>query len=234
MQTYVAISVQVIATEHVAKVVNLVVPKKMTLKPQDMTHIAIALFSKYDDDVNFLQSLAHKADNSLLFKQLFMIILLTVSCIAIVYLRSNAELQRWNQAYTSSKKELASTINTTMDIDVRNEKNLKKIVERCEEGFKTAHKRWFAFVKQKERSYLEYLQDLSVRIDKASLGLDITKLLLEPEKVTMTGKLKDFEALEVFEEELAELDLLQLVEKPRELSFTVHLKVKDKGQHGNN
>jgi len=230
-QDYLNIQIQEISIEHIVKSLKVVIPKKMALKPQDITQFAIALLSKYNEDTNFLQSFAHRIDNSLLYKQLLMIVVLSISCIGAVYFKSSLELQRWNQAYISSKKELVSKVDQIMGVDLKSEKNLKKIVERCEEAFKASHKRWFAFVKQKERSYLEYLQDLSVKIDKESIGLDLTKLMIEPEKVTMVGKLKDFEALEVFEEELAELDLLQVVEKPRELSFTIQLKVKNKGQH---
>lgn len=234
VQSYLEIPVQEISVDQLVKSLKIIVPKKVKIQAQDVTYIALGLFGKYNNDVNFLKNIAHKADNSLLIKQLFVIVALTLSCIGAVYFKSSSELQRWNKAYVASKKELVSTIDTTMGIDVKTERNLKNIVQRCEDAFKASHQRWFAFVRQKELSYLEYLQDLSIRIDRASIGLEITSLLLKPEEVTMKGRLKDFEALQVFEEELAELELLQVVEKPRELSFSIQLKVKDKGQHGHN
>lgn len=229
-QNYITIKVEELSIDTILKSLQITVSKKIEIKLQDITFLAIMLLDKYNNDVNLLEGITHRIENSLLYKQLAAIIILSITCIAAIYLHSSSELQRWNQAYLSSKKELIAKIDQSMGLDLKTEKNLKRIVERTQEAYKAAHKRWFAFAKQKERSYLEYLQDLSVRIDKDSIGLDVSKLMIEPEKVTMVGKLKDFEALEVFEEELSELDLLQVVEKPRELSFTIQLKVKNKGQ----
>ncbi|MBI2353248.1 pilus assembly protein PilM [Candidatus Dependentiae bacterium] len=200
---------------------------------EDITNLSVALFNKYNDNCNLLKTSAQKNETSLLIKQLLMMVALTMGCLGGLFWHSSQELQRWNHAYLSSKKELTTSIQQSMDVDLKSEKNIKDIVAKTEEKLKTERKLWFSFSKQTEQSYLEFLQDLSLQIDRESIGLELKKLTITPEMVTLVGSVKDFESLEVFKEELSELKLLQLLEKPRELSFTVKLKVKDKGQNDN-
>jgi hypothetical protein len=71
------------------------------------------------------------------------------------------------------------------------------------------------------------LQELGSKIDRVSLGLDLKKMSMKDKEIILQGKVKDFEALETFEEELMELKGLELKDRPRELVFTVSLFVQD-------
>ena len=114
-----------------------------------------------------------------------------------------------------------------MHIDLFQEKNVKIIVEKTEAKLKSEKNLWLAFSTQQEHSLLEYLQDLSIHIDRATLNLQIKNMHLEYYKVTMTGSLKDYSDITVFQDELLELQLLQPTEQIRDLSFTLQLKPKN-------
>ena len=202
-------------------------PKDEQLRIDQVANMSVALLAA-DDEINLLRSFTHKSEMILFYQQFFFIVFFTIITIGGVYWTSSIELQRWDRSYISSKKELISTIEQKMRVDLQGEKNLKSMVEKADETLKKRHKLWFSFSKQTEQSYLEYLQELSVAIDRESLDLKIRKMSLEPDKVSIAGSVKDFEALEVFEEELLALKRLALVEKPRELTFTIDLKVKNK------
>lgn len=214
---------------------------KKPFSVSSVSNLATVIFGKYNDSCNLLKSFANKNDNILLSKQLGMIILLTVAAIGGVLWHSLSELQRWDRAYVTSKKELTTALQTTMGIDVKSERNLKDVVTKAEATLKNEHKLWFSFSKQTEQSYLKYLQDLSVHIDREAIGLDVKKLVMRPDLVTITGALRGnpsydledgFAALPVFKEELSELTYLQLVEEARSPElFTIQLKIKDKGSH---
>jgi len=195
---------------------------------EQISNLATGLFGKYNNSCNLLKTFASKMDNRLFYKQFSVILLLTVGCIGGILWHSVSELQRWDRAYNASKKELAAILEKTMQLDVKKERNLKDIVTKAEEKLKYERKLWFSFSKQTEQSYLEFLQDLSVHIDREDIGLDLKRLSMDPDKVTLAGSLKEWEKLEVFKQELSELELLQLVEEPRELTFSIQLKVKDK------
>ena len=89
---------------------------------------------------------------------------------------------------------------------------------------------WFSFSKEAEGSLLEYLQDLSLAIDRESLGLVITRMKIDFDEITIIGSVPNFESLQIFEEELLELKQFDIEQKPRELSFTVKLRAKSKGE----
>jgi hypothetical protein len=114
-----------------------------------------------------------------------------------------------------------------MHIDLHGEKSIKTISEKAEDKLKSEKALWSAFSAQQQHSVLEYLQDLSVQIDRSATGLQVKSMHLDYEKVSMTGTVKSFETKDVFEEELQSLQLLQLLEKPRELSFTIQFKPKE-------
>lgn len=204
---------------------------KITLKTDDhhfsIISLALGLFMHFEPDVNFLKSVAQKSDNALLTKQLLMIIFMTTLCLGTTFWRSSMLLQEKETAYNSSKRQLVQAIEQRMRLDLRGEKSIKTILEKAEEKLKTEKALWFAFSAQQEHSVLEYLQDLSVQIDRSALGLQVRNMHLDYEKVSMSGNVKNFESLDLFEEELASLQLLQLLEKPRELTFTIQFKPKE-------
>jgi Tfp pilus assembly PilM family ATPase len=204
---------------------------KITVKSEDqhfsIISLALGLFMHFEPDVNFLKSVAQKSDDALLNKQLLMIVFMTTLCLGATFWRSSMILQEKETAYNVSKRQLVQAIEQRMRLDLRGEKSIKTILEKAEEKLKTEKALWFAFSAQQEHSVLEYLQDLSVQIDRSAVGLQVKSMHLDYEKVSMSGNVKNFESLDLFEEELSSLQLLQLLEKPRELTFTVQFKPKE-------
>ena len=195
-------------------------------------NLALGLFMHFEPDVNFLKSVAQKSDDSLMNKQLLMIVFMTTLCLGSIFWRSYIILQEKETAYNVSKRQLVQAIEQKMRLDLKGEKNIKTILEKAEEKLKTEKALWFAFSAQHEHSVLEYLQDLSVQIDRSAVGLQVKSMHLDYENVSMTGNIKPFEntefqRLDLFKEELQELRLLQLVEQPREVSFTIQFKPKE-------
>jgi hypothetical protein len=213
---------------------NITTRLKIGIKSDDghisIINLALGLFLHFEPDVNFLKSMAQKSDNSLLNKQMLMIIFMTTLCLGTTFWRSSVLLAEKEAAYNASKRQLVQAIEQRMRLDLRGEKSIKTITEKAEEKLKTEKALWFAFSAQQEHSVLEYLQDLSIQIDRSALDLQIRSMHLDYEKISMSGSVKNFESLDLFEEELASLQLLQLIEKPRELSFTIQFKPKETGK----
>jgi len=198
-----------------------------TIGSEQTKLLAANLWIHTDQDCNFLQEAARKSDSHVVHVQLLVMLVVSIICLGGMWLRSSQELQKWQSSYNSSKKQFSQVIEQRMGIDLKGEKTLKTIVEKVEETYKRDRLLWFSFMKQNESSVLEYLQDLSMAIDRVSIGLDLRQMHIDFEKVTMTGSVKSFEALDTFEEELQELKLLKVVDKPRELSWTILLQPKD-------
>lgn len=189
--------------------------------------LIVPLSAAHFGDANLLAMQENKRSIFLLFKQLLALILVTVLSLGGLYFYSNLQIKKWNTAYLSSKKEVGRMVEDQMNIDVRRMIRPSLIVDAAKETVEREKKLWFSFSKQSENSFLEYLYDLTTKIDRASIGLDLKKLIIDYDQIIMQGKVKNFDALETFEEELMELSKFTLVEKPRELVFTVKLDVKD-------
>lgn len=204
---------------------------KISMKAEDhsvpLMSIGLGLFTHFEPNVNFLKLVVQKSDQILFNKQIAVTVLMTLLCIGATFWRSFTLLQEKESAYLSSKKQFMQSVQQQMHLDLKNEKNIKLVVEKAEDVLKREKALWFAFSAQQEKSVLEYLQDLSIQIDREAIGLQLRQMHLDFQKVTMTGSVKSFEALDIFEEELLSLQLLQVIDKPRELSFTVELKPKE-------
>lgn len=226
-QTFFNNTIEIIHSTAVAQRLNI------TIKSDDQTFsfisLALSLFVNFEPNVNFLNLIAKKDDYSLLNKQLIMIVMMTILCLGSIFWKSSMILKEQETAYNSSKRQFMQAIEQRLHIDLHGEKSIKTMLDKAEEKLKKEKALWLVFSAQQEHSVLEYLQDLSVQIDRASVGLQVRNMHLDYEKVTMAGSVKSFETKDVFEEELQSLQLLQLIEKPRELSFTIQFKPKDKG-----
>ncbi len=212
---------------------------KISIKSDDdhisIICLALGLFLHFEPNINFLKSMVQKSDNSLLNRQMLMIVFMTTVCLGATFWRSSILLTEKEIAYNASKRQLIQAIEQRMHLDMRGEKNIKTIVTKTEEKLKTEKALWFAFSAQQEHSVLEYLQDLSIQIDRSSTGLQVRSMHLDYEQVSMTGSIKNFDNTEfqrfdVLKEELQELRLLQVVEQPRELSFTIQFKPRETGK----
>ena len=176
---------------------------------------------------NLLETIAREKELRAVSVQTIVMVLTSLLCVGAVWWRSSEQLKGWQTAYNSSRRQLLDEIQSQMGLDVRGEKNLKALVEKTESVLKRERQLWFSFTQQNEASILEYLQDLSVAIDREAIGLEIKSLHIDYQKVVMTGTVKSFEALDLFYEELQELKLLKLVDRPRELAnWTIELKPK--------
>lgn len=219
--------VSFIDIEKILKKLSIKESSKEKLGINSFFMLSLGLFTHYEQSINFLKSFARKADISLLNKQLLTIFFITVLCIGGSAWKSITVIGEWEANYNVSKKQLITTISQRMHIDLKSEKNLKTIVDKTQDAFNEEKKLWFSFSRKNERSILQYLQDLSIHVDRASIGLELLSMHIDYDKVSMTGTVKSIEAVGVFEEELMELKSLTLVEKPREVSFSIQLKVKD-------
>ena len=74
---------------------------------------------------------------------------------------------------------------------------------------------WFALSPQNRISIVMALQELSTRIDREGLGLELKRLVIDETNVTMEGSVKDFNSLRLLEDALNESGLFVTVPKPK-------------------
>lgn len=99
------------------------------------------------------------------------------------------------------------------------ESNITDGLDESEKKIEEEERLWFAFSRQRRFSFLEHLQKLSETIDRIGIGLDLKKLIISENSITFDGKVKDYDALKIFERELRESNLFSYVPTLQETTF---------------
>lgn len=86
-----------------------------------------------------------------------------------------------------------------------------------------------AFSAQSRNSFLEYLVTLSTKIDRETLGLELKKMSLNKNTITLEGRVRNFEALEQFEKALKETELFSTIPDMQKVDFVIPLPLVPKG-----
>ncbi len=220
------IPIEILDIKRVAQRNNIEIHRKIKLDGQHSTSLIIPLSAAHYGDINFLLHEQRNVLNRLLNKQLITVILISVATLAGIYFYSNYQLKQWDNAYDKSKKDMVVTLKEHMGVDVKSIKRVSDIVAAAQTKLQQEKKVCFSF-SQSNNGYLHHLEELCSKIDRVSLGLDLKKLSLHDKEIVLQGKVKDFDALETFEEELMELHNFTLKNIPAELAFTVTLIVKE-------
>lgn len=82
---------------------------------------------------------------------------------------------------------------------------------------------WFALSPQSRASFLLYLQELFTRVDADNLGLVVTRLTLNEDTLQIEGSVKNYEALNRFEQDLRQSKLFVNVPRLEELKFSAKI-----------
>ncbi|MBP6869413.1 pilus assembly protein PilM [Candidatus Babeliales bacterium] len=205
---------------------NIQTNKKTKIDPQQSASLIIPLSAAHYGHINFLSYEQQKMASSLLNKQLLTALCISLAAIAGLYFYSNFQVKGWNISYEKSRKELITTLKDQMDIEVKAVKRVTDIVGAAQSKLQQTKKVCISYSRS-NNSFLNHLQALCSKIDRASLGLDLKKLSLHDKEIVLQGKVKDYDALQTFEEELMDLTDFILKDRPQELTFTVTLQVKE-------
>jgi type IV pilus assembly protein PilM len=220
------IPVEILDIKRVAYRNNIQANKKTKIDAQHSASLIIPLSAAHYGDINFLSNDQKNKHNFLLNKQLFMVLFISVATIAGIYFYSNYQIQQWDKALDKSRKEMVTILKEQMDLDVKSVKRVSDIVAQAQAKLEQTKKICYSF-SHSNNAFLHHLQELCSKIDKKSLGLDLNKLSFLDKEIMLQGKVKDFDALQTFEEELMELQSFTLKNIPGELAFTVTLQVKE-------
>lgn len=79
---------------------------------------------------------------------------------------------------------------------------------------------WATLANKNKFSFLKYLQELSSTLDRQGLGLQLKKLSISEDEITLEGSVKDFNALIILRQQLERSPLFLLVTPPQSIDFT--------------
>lgn len=184
-------------------------------------------------DYNLAQKEFVTPDDSLLLKQLIVLIVLTVSMCAALVTHYYIQTSKLEEVAEKSEKQAVSILTSTFPKELEDVKAINDdVMEDARNALEEKRKRWFVFSSQARASYLQYLLELSSKIDRKSTGLQVDQITIAEGVLTLKGSVKNnesdmskrYEALKVLERELEQSPLFTFAEAPPETpEFTMRL-----------
>ncbi|MGE0206740.1 MAG: pilus assembly protein PilM [Candidatus Babeliales bacterium] len=154
------------------------------------------------------------------YKQFFVAVTLFLSTFLMLFMHSY--WQKRTLAHTATAMEKA-VVNKLNELDLTDKKQFATALEDAEEKVAREEELWFGFSRQTRFSFLKALQDLSILIDRKGLGLQLKKMIITTNEITLEGEVRGFEELKTLERELRESKLFAYVPTLQELKFNEKL-----------
>ncbi|HJM68704.1 MAG TPA: pilus assembly protein PilM [Candidatus Babeliales bacterium] len=200
--------------------------KSLNFVPQEfMISTAVACPTPIISEFNFLESFFKASNIGTLTKQLITAAILIALIFGIFIGNAWIQTGHLSSIVKQGTKELTTKLRTTFNItDKKSLLKPTKAVNTAQLKLEEETTLWFAFSKQDRYSYLKYLQELSIRIDRESLGIQFKRLSmdLDENSITLDGEIKDnaFKSLTILEESLKESKLFKQVTIPQDMIQT--------------
>lgn len=175
-------------------------------------------------DYNLAQKEFITQDNTLLLKQFIVLAVFTLSLFAALITHYYIQTSKLKEVAQKSEQQALNILKETFK-DLEDTKTLdEETLDSARAELEEKQKRWFAFSHQARASFLQYLLELSSKIDRKSIGLQVEQVTISEGILTLKAEVKDYEALKVFERELEQSKLFTLAEAPPETpQFTMRL-----------
>jgi Tfp pilus assembly protein, ATPase PilM len=221
-----------IATEqlHTYKVIhNGIVRAKntLTLSESFSVSLAAALSCKTTEDFNVLRDQTSTADTKLIAAQLIAALLLMVFTIGAFTGNSLWVRHKLNKEIAASEKEAINALTKEFNITPKKTgtPSLEVLISAARNEVAKRKSIWSVYSNQNRISFLFYLQELSTRIDREAIGLNLTQLTINENTNVMAleGEVKDYQALQKLEESLARSKIFTDFTKPQETKFTIKI-----------
>lgn len=209
-------------TENINQNSTLTIKNINTITPITIISASASLPFTTTIDYNLAQKEFKTPDNSLLLKQLIVLVVLTIGLFAALITHYSLQTSKLTKEMQSSQQE-ALTALTTAFKTLEGETNVSDAIDAAETEVEEQKKRWFAFSQQSRTSFLQYLRELVDKIDKKSTGFDIEQLIIAEDTLTLKAEVRDHDALKVLGRELAQSKLFKPFESPETPQFTMKI-----------
>ena len=187
-------------------------------------------------DYNLIQKEFISEDGSLLLKQLIVLIVLTISLFAALATHYFIQTSKLEEVIQKSEQQ-AITVLTSAFKELEDVKTLsEEVIDDARAALEEKQKRWFAFSNQARSSYLQYLSELSSKIDRKNIDLQVDQIIIADGILTLKAKVSSkspdktpYDALKILERELEQSTLFMFAEAPPETpEFIVRLTLVNK------
>ncbi len=163
------------------------------------------------------------SDVSLLNKQLIIATALLIAVLGSLIAHNFMQVGKLKREIAASQEEAISALKSRFPKDISESDNLEDVVDQAKRAVDREEKLWFSIANPARIPFLEYLLELTGRIDRKALGFSIDKLTLTSNNLMVTAHVRDHAALVILEKELRKSKLFAHVEGQQNPSFTMKI-----------
>jgi hypothetical protein len=196
--------------------------EKITVRLGQLSSIAIACSNYLQPHLNFRKDEFAQKNSSVLLQQLCIGIFLCVAIISIMISHYTFQINRLKKEMAESSQEVVSVLKEQFKI-AKDENDLQDILDLADQAIIKEQETWFAFSYANQSRFLQYLLELTNKIDKKNLGFVPEKITIIEGTLTLKARVKDFEALKLLEKELRSSNLFVAIEPQDTPQFTMKI-----------
>ncbi len=168
-----------------------------------------------------------KQEKSRLNRQTITALLLSIGTLALLGAHAFQEINKLSSELNRSQKEVLQIIKKNFPSIKTSSR--RDALDQASREVKKEENIWSSFSSQTRQSFLKYLYDLSTKIDRETLGLNLKKMVLNKKVISLDGSVRSFDAVEQFEHQLRETKLFSHVPDMQKVEFSVQLPLESKG-----
>jgi Tfp pilus assembly PilM family ATPase len=203
---------------------------KNGLSNEFIVPLAAALQFPISEDFDLNQQKAATSQDSLVGKQIISTAVLILCVLGALLTNSMLTKRSLNKEIKARESEAVAVLKKQLDLVVpKGKTSLNDIMKIAQIEVAKKEDIWFALSSQNRFSFLTYLQELSTRLNREALGLELRQLTVNEDSMSLEGQVKSFPALADFEEALSKSPLFKTVSKPQDVKFSVKI-ILDKSQ----
>lgn len=214
-----------VASEYF-QISQLFVNKKIELKKTrmlegaDLMSLGAALPSTTTQDFNLLpEDVSAVRDNMLLGKQVITAAVFVVALFASFFVFSFMQTRSMRQELEASQEEAAEALRKVVEIP-EDETDFDEIVSVASRAVNKEENMWFPFSAQSQ--FLRYLLELHM-LDKEGLGLEVERVAMTKDSMSLKAKVKDYEAIAPLEQALKKSKLFRYESSIQKPDFSIKI-----------
>ncbi len=198
----------------------------VTLSQPVLLSAAIAMPTPAEEGFNLRTEDFAPIGQTLLIKQLVTACVLTIILFSTMITHNIIQTSRLRSEITASSIEAVDELKKRFKDIPEDDDVLDDVLKAAESELTKEEKTWRPFSSDSRASFLEYLLELSTRINKEELGFIPHKLTIVdsmPREIILEAEVRDYPALTKLEHVLKESKLFAYVESPNEPKFTMKI-----------
>jgi hypothetical protein len=202
--------------------------KNVTISPSSLFSTGIALICPPVEYFNLQKEEFEKPQTTLLLKQMIVAGILIVAIFSSLITHSIMQTRRLTKESRISRMEAIEELKNRFPEIPEEEDDLEEVLRTAKEELSKEEALWLAFSSQARASFLEYLLELSTRINKQQLGFVPEQLTIVDgvaREIMLKAQVRDFEALKQLEKALQQSKLFSYVESPKLPEFAMKINV---------